>query len=107
PLQVVYKRYHDGSWLSHQQMSLLQHQKENVNFCELGVITNSAVFAMFFRVNMAHAVMANGEEKLLLNNCSSSGYSSPSSPTTVYQFSPTGIYMWHCGLIKSEDQEMN
>ncbi|GJV83950.1 hypothetical protein Tco_1523848 [Tanacetum coccineum] len=101
--KVVYKRYHDGSWLSHQQMSLLQHQKENVNFCELGDIKG------ILQQNnwSAHVVMANGEDKFLLNNCSSSEYSSPSSPTTVYQFSPTGIYMWHCGLIKSEDQEMN
>ncbi|GJU40423.1 root hair defective 3-like protein isoform X2 [Tanacetum coccineum] len=46
-------------------------------------------------------------EKLLLNNCSCSEYFSPSIPTTVDQFSSTGNYMWHYGLIKSEDQKMN
>ncbi|GKC56613.1 translation initiation factor eIF-2B subunit beta [Tanacetum coccineum] len=71
-------QYHDGSWLSHQQMSLLQHQRENVNFLnqeiskhtlskefiarglQTIVFTNSDVFAMISRVNMAHVVMANG-----------------------------------------------
>ncbi|GKC91405.1 translation initiation factor eIF-2B subunit beta [Tanacetum coccineum] len=59
-------------------MSLLQHQRKNVNFLNLEisrhtlakefiarglqtiVFTNSDVFAMISRVNMAHAVMANG-----------------------------------------------
>ncbi|GJU32624.1 translation initiation factor eIF-2B subunit beta-like protein [Tanacetum coccineum] len=77
-LNQIRDQYHDGSWLSHQQMSLLQHQRENVNFLnqeiskhtlskefiarglQTIVFTNSDVFAMISRVNMAHAVMANG-----------------------------------------------